>query len=269
MPRKTKETIEDEIKINKDKNTSKVKKVANKDTKKTTSSTTKKIASIKKETTTKKKNTTKPKKVTTTKTKNITKKKIEVVEYYDLPYSYNQTVVKILAQTPTNLFVYWDISKEDYKKYQEQFGENFFQITIPVLIVYNDSMHYQYEIEINDFANSWYLQVNDSFCNYHVELGRRIKSNDFDNELKIKDNYIAISDSNKIESPNDKILLDTFKQYLTFRNVKSKEEVIKTFSDITYQKSKEDIYHFYQNLYQEDFIEKLYTASNPSSNSFS
>ena len=42
-----------------------------------------------------------------------TKKKVEIVEYYDLPYRYNQTVVKVLAQTPNTLFVYWDISDDD------------------------------------------------------------------------------------------------------------------------------------------------------------
>ena len=52
---------------------------------------------------------------------------ISNVEYYDLPYRYNQTVVKILAQTPTNLFVYWDISDEDRNSYIEQYGEDFFQ----------------------------------------------------------------------------------------------------------------------------------------------
>ena len=41
-------------------------------------------------------------------------------EYYDLPYRYNKTVVKILAQTPTNLFVYWEISDDDREKLKEQ-----------------------------------------------------------------------------------------------------------------------------------------------------
>ncbi len=32
-------------------------------------------------------------------------------------------------------------------------------------------MNYTFEIEINDFANSWYLHVNDGNCEYKVELG--------------------------------------------------------------------------------------------------
>ena len=44
-----------------------------------------------------------------------------VIEYYDLPYRYNKTMVKVLAQTPTTLFVYWDISDEDKANYVKQY----------------------------------------------------------------------------------------------------------------------------------------------------
>ena len=101
--------------------------------------------------------------------------KVNIVEYYDLPYRYNQTVVKILAQTPNILFVYWDISDTDRNNFISQYGENFFNNTIPVLLIINKTMNYSYEIQINDFANSWYLHVNDANCEYQVELGRRHK----------------------------------------------------------------------------------------------
>ena len=39
-----------------------------------------------------------------------------LLEYYDLPYRYNETIVKILAQTPKKLFVYWDISDKDRRR---------------------------------------------------------------------------------------------------------------------------------------------------------
>ena len=80
--------------------------------------------------------------------------KVNIVEYYDLPYRYNQTVVKILAQTPNILFVYWDISDTDRNNFISQYGENFFNNTIPVLLIINKTMNYSYEIQINDFANS-------------------------------------------------------------------------------------------------------------------
>ena len=53
------------------------------------------------------------------------KKMNYLLEYYDLPYRYNETVVKILAQTPKRLFVYWDIADSDREKYIKTFGEDF------------------------------------------------------------------------------------------------------------------------------------------------
>ena len=122
-----------------------------------------KTASTKKpttKTTTAKKSTTKAtaKSTITTKAKTRTKKvksePINILEYYDLPYRYNQTIVKILAQTPKMLFVYWDISDTDRKKYEEHYGSNFFAHSHPVLIIHNQTMNYSFELEINDFANS-------------------------------------------------------------------------------------------------------------------
>ena len=179
MPRRTKEQIELE---NKEKEPKKVKATTTKKTTKTATKkkteptkkenkiTTKKTGTTKKKTTSKKvetkestktankKTTTKKvtkKSSTTTKRKTVAKKvKIEPVEYYDLPYRYNQTVVKVLAQTPSTLFIYWDISDEDRKNYEKQYGEDFFNNTKPVLVVYNDTLGYNFEVEINDFANS-------------------------------------------------------------------------------------------------------------------
>lgn len=145
MPRKTKEQIE--LKNKEQKNHKKIKATPSpKNAKEVIIKTTKKSTSSSKATP----------KVSSRKTH--PKKKLEVVEYYDLPYRYNQTVVKVLAQTPTNLFVYWDISDQDRTNLQNQFGEDFFETTRPVLIIFNDSMQKQFEVEINDFANSWYIR---------------------------------------------------------------------------------------------------------------
>lgn len=145
--------------------------VATKKSTKAKTTSSKKVASKKTATTKKKSAATKKVTKTTTKKKTVSKtKKVEIVEYYDLPYRYNQTIVKLLAQTPTNLFVYWDISDTDRKAFEEQYGENFFETTKPVLIVHNDTMGYSFEVEINDFANSWYLHVSDSNCDYRIEL---------------------------------------------------------------------------------------------------
>ena len=174
--------------------------------------------------------TKKTTKKTNLKTKTAQSKKIaEVVEYYDLPYRYNETIVKILYQTPDTLFVYWDIADSDRENYIKKYGENFFNITRPVLIIHNDTMNYSFEIPINDFANSWYLHVNDSKCDYRVELGRR--PNYYNEEAtkeiqeKIHTDYIHVSSSNEIESPNDHVLFNTNENNtIKVRNVKNHNE---------------------------------------------
>lgn len=193
-------------------------------------------------------------------------KNLDIVEYYDLPYRYNKTLVKVLAQTPTNLFVYWDISDKDRENYKKQYGDNFFETTKPVLIIHNDSLGYSFEIEINDFANSWYLHVNDSKCSYRIELGRR-PINHLANREKINTDYIYISQSNEIESPNDRILLDSNQKLIHFKNVKTNQEYSMSLLDLKLQKSIEKIYNIYD-LYKiiyENEVENIYDLSNPTS----
>lgn len=157
------------------------------------------------------------------------KKPIKIVESYDLPYRYNETIVKILYQTPDTLFVYWDIADSDRENYIKQYGENFFNITRPVLIIHNDTMNYSFEVPINDFANSWYLHINDSKCDYRVELGRRPNYYNEGVTKEIKENiptdYIYVSISNEIESPNDHVLFNTNENNtIRVRNVKNYNE---------------------------------------------
>lgn len=238
--------------------------------KKSTKTTNKKATSTKTKTTTAKKTSTK--KSTTTKNKNSVAKKTstskkkkpaEVIEYYDLPYRYNQTVVKILAQTPNTLFVYWDISDKDREKYIKEFGENFFETTKPVLIVHNKTMNYSFEVEINDFANSWYFNVNDSKCNYEIELGRRPKNN----EINLPNNYMPITYSNTIETPNNHILFEKNQKVVFFRNVKTNNKTAKNvvqFNFMKYAGKSHGIYDIYKKIYTEEELEN--TTNNPSSN---
>lgn len=238
-------------------------------------SSTKKSATSKKNTTTKKvsanKKTT-PKKARSisskkTKSNKIIDKKIEVVEYYDLPYRYNQTIVKVLYQTPKTLFIYWDISDDDKKAFEKQYGEDFFQTTRPILIVHNDTLGYNFEVEINDFANSWYLHVSDSKCEYRIELGRR----PIHKTEKIDTDYIYISMSNEIESPNDHILFNKDQKMVYFRNVKTGAYSKKSITSISFIRNMGKIYNIYdlyKALYADENVEEIYDLSNPSSRKY-
>lgn len=282
MPRATKDTEKEELnkkKTSTKKSTTATKKSSTK--KKTTTKTssektktTKKAASTKSTTkkasttSTKKKSTTTAKKKTTSTTrKKSTVKKLEeniVAEYYDLPYRYNETVVKILYQTPNVLFVYWDISDYDRQNYINHYGENFFNNTRPVLKVYNLTKDYNFEVEINDYANSWYINVNDANCEYKVELIRRtIKY-----EENLNTDYIYVSSSNDIEFPNDHILLDELPNKIRFKNVKTNSISLKDISTLHLIGINKiyNVYDFYKTFYKDEIEENI--ICNPSSSSW-
>ena len=193
---------------------------------------------------------------------------IDLLEYYDLPYRYNETVVKILAQTPKTLFVYWDISDNDKEKYIKQYGESFFENTKPVLIVHNNTMNYTFEIEINDFANCWYFNINDEKCDYTIELGRKKKEN-INTNIQLPNNYLYITSSNTIESPNGHILFEKKQENILFRDVKTNNTFFKSITDfnfVKYLRKSHDFYNIYKKIYKKDVFIDGY--NNPTSKFF-
>lgn len=226
---------------------------------KTTASTSKKTQSKKQASSTSKNKKTSEKVAKSTTSKKKTQPKKIITEYYDLPQKYNQTIVKILAQTPKTLFIYWEISDDDLQKYKKLYGENFFETTKPILIIHNTTLNYSFEVEINDFANSWYLHIDDSKSDYSVELGRRpfIKNNN------ITSDYICISSSNAIELPNDHILFNNSQKMISFRNVKTNQTIEKPISTLSSMNGISKIYNIYD-LYKELYKNED-NISNPSS----
>lgn len=143
-------------------------------------------------------------------------------EYYDLPYRYNQTVIKILAQTPHALFIYWDISDEDRKTMNEKYGDSFFYETKPVLLIHNKTLNSNFEIEVDDFTNSWYLRTPTSNCVFEVELGRKKITDNEKINFENNSNILHITKSNCLESPNDHVLRESLNT-VYFKNVKTNE----------------------------------------------
>ena len=240
MPIKTKENkvMEEPKKVTSKKSSTSIKKTPSKNTttKKETSSTQR--VAIKKTSNSTKKTSSK---------KASSKKQPTIMEYYDLPYKYNQTVVKVLAQTPTTLFIYWEISDDDIKIYKQKYGENFFETTKPVIIIHNTTLNYSFEVEINDFANSWYLHIDNSKSKYNIELGRRpIQYNE-----NIKTDYIYFTSSNVIEAPNDRVLSNPSLKKVAFRNIKTNQQIQKEISTLSFIKNfgkPYEIYNFYNDI---------------------
>lgn len=180
-------------------------------------------------------------------------------EYYDLPYRYNQTVVKILAQTPKTLFIYWDIADEYRKSLIEQYGSDFFANTRPVLVVHNKTKNYTFEVEIDDFANTWYLNISDPKSIYEIELGRRNI-----NKNIISNNYLCITASNDIDVPNDHILFEEEQKTIFFKNTKTNNTYSKDIANLAYIKhlgKAHKLFDFYNKIYDNCDLQ-----NNPTSN---
>lgn len=258
--------------------TKKTTKKANKDEKETKKSSTKKATTAstrKKSATTKKKTATKKSskssKLSNNKrtirfvktlslSKQYLKKNTAILEYFDLPYRYNETTVKVLAQTPKVLFVYWDISDYDRDQYKLNYGEDFFDTTYPVLLLKNESKGYVEEIPINDFANSWYIHISDPRSKYSIELGRKYK-----NMPKFESPYIYIKESNEIIAPNDHVLLEEIKPKIKYKNAKTNEVIFKNISNVIKDGKILDFYSLYQVMYNVEDINNFFSLDNPSS----
>ena len=232
--------------------------------------TQKKTATKKAKTTTEKKTATKKKTpAKTTKSKIVVKKTAKPMaiaepEYYDLPYRYNQTLVKVLAQTPKMLFVYWDISDEDRSNFVREYGEKFFDLTVPFLRIKNETLNYTFEVDVDDFANSWYLHINDANSKYTIELLRKQKP--FKEHLINHEVYIT--SSNNMNSPNDHILFEKEQKMIYFKDIKTGKVSVKNIPHISLMRNMGKIYNIYElykKMYKEEITKEAIDLNNPSS----
>ncbi len=91
-------------------------------------------------------------------------------EYYELPSKYDKTIVRLLVQSPTRMFVYWEVNGDTIKYFESMQMD--YSSARPVLKVKNITMNYSYDIPIDPFTNNYYIEVKDPDCQYQVELGR-------------------------------------------------------------------------------------------------
>jgi len=97
----------------------------------------------------------------------------------DIPDSYNETYMRAIPRDPQWVFAFWEISDETRRDLRSNIGESGFASAKRIVrlldvtdIAYNGSNAERYvDIEINEFANNWYIQVPESGRSYVVELG--------------------------------------------------------------------------------------------------
>lgn len=107
-----------------------------------------------------------------------------------LPLSYNESKLVLIPRDPKCIFAYWEIAEQEKKEFINNFGKDAWDKSTPALKVFNVSKNLYFFIDINDFAKSWYINVDDSDSIYTAEIGRRINNN-----------FVNFTHSNSIKTP--------------------------------------------------------------------
>lgn len=128
-----------------------------------------------------------------------------ISEYYELPNKYNETVVRLLVQSPTRMYAYWEVSDGAIKNFDNQKID--YNLSTPILKITNLTMNYSYEVKIDPYATNYWIDVKDVNCNYKVELGRRYKNK-----------YISIYESNQVTIPRSAPVFQKESEEIVYRN---------------------------------------------------
>lgn len=123
-------------------------------------------------------------------------------EYYELPTKYGETVVRLLVQSPTRMYAYWEVNDNSTQNFRFDYN-----VCTPVLKITNLTMNYSYEVNIDPYANNYYIDVKDVNCDYKVELGRR-----YNNE------YMAVYESNEVTMPKNTPVRQNESEEIVYRN---------------------------------------------------
>ena len=130
----------------------------------------------------------------------------------ELPSEYGETRVVAQARDPHWAWIYWEYSSIERKKLEIQLGAFEYAHTELFLRVFNTSLNYSFEIKLPENCDNWYLSLNDSDCDYYVELCIHIPS--------LGDEVLATS--NSIHLPTDKVS-DKIAEWVPAKPIKKDE----------------------------------------------
>ncbi|MCX7710762.1 MAG: DUF4912 domain-containing protein [Clostridia bacterium] len=129
---------------------------------------------------------------------------------YNLPYSYSDNRIVLVAKDPYWLYAYWEMSEERKNIFFEEFGQRLWEKSIPVIKVTNVSNNSSFYIRINDFTNNWYIQVPDPESLYVAELGRQVTDQFF----------IHLFSSNYVSTPSSSVSSNTGAYFINYKDLR-------------------------------------------------
>jgi len=118
-----------------------------------------------------------------------------------IPYRYGDTYLTAMVRDPYWLFAYWEIGEAAKEDVCRRYGTRAWESSRPVLKVYDATNRYFFdsrqaaEIEINDFADNWYIHTGKPGHSYFIELSRVMPDG----------TQIFIARSNMVTTPQDDV----------------------------------------------------------------
>ncbi len=116
----------------------------------------------------------------------------------DLPYQYDQDRIVLQVRDPRWVHTYWELRGQTLDQLKGRFGDDFrrakkvLRVYDVTNIIFNGSNANSFlDIQINDFANSWYIDTGGPGCFWCVDLGLMLADGRF----------ITIVRSNIVQTP--------------------------------------------------------------------
>lgn len=110
------------------------------------------------------------------------------VQVPELPGSYGVDRLALLVRDPNWLYAYWEITATRQEEFSHQFGPKTWAMSKPLLRIYNvtginnfdgTNANSYMDININEHANNWHINVNSPDCSFCVDYGRMLPDGKF------------------------------------------------------------------------------------------
>ena len=102
--------------------------------------------------------------------------RISSIEYFN-PIELNldnETHITLLTKNPYWLYAYWHILEDTIKNFEDRFGNGSWENYNLCLKLVNLSTQKEYLLPINNYADSWYIKIGDTHCQWRVYLGKMV-----------------------------------------------------------------------------------------------
>ncbi len=121
----------------------------------------------------------------------------------DIPYRYNETVIRLMVRDPYWIHAYWEIAEDTIHEIRQRLSEEGWNRSHKILRIYDITdvspeagiSESFFDIGIGDSADNWYINVAKPDRTYCAELG-------------IKDpegRFISLCRSNSVTTPRDRV----------------------------------------------------------------